>query len=188
MSDFHLWWMESGQIVCRGALQGVWVFQQQQASSNIVLSQYLLFCLRSVSLCPLRSPNRHSFSHPAALCLSLSSLFSALSSLPMSPAGCISVSETKQTESCVSGLVTPRSWETGSSRRSTAASSFAGHVRHSPDISRRLRSLFLYSELTLCLFGRLHGTEAKWDTLSGYEREARGMTRLVVLNHIAMSK
>lgn len=130
------------------------------------------FCLWSLSLSPLRSPNQHSFSHPATLCLSLPSLFSALSSLPMSPAGCLSVSETKQTESCVSGLVTPRSWETGSSQRSTAASSFAGHVRHSPDISRRLRSLFLYSELTLCLFGRLRVTEAKWDTLSGYELEA----------------
>lgn len=80
---------------------------------------------------------------------------------------------------CVSGLVTRRSWETGSSRRSTAASSFAGRVRHSPDISLRLRCLFLYSGFDPVPFPkglpRERGEEGgtKWDAwFSGYEQES----------------
>lgn len=63
-------------------------------------------------------------------------------SLPIARVGCLSVSETKQTESCVSGPITPRSSETGSSQSGAAVSSFAGHVRHSPDICRRLLGFF----------------------------------------------
>lgn len=82
-----------------------------------------------------------SFTHP--LSSDPSPLFSSLlPSLPISRVGCLSVSETKQTESCVSGLITPRSWETGSSQTSAAVSSFVGHVRHSPDIPRRLLGFF----------------------------------------------
>lgn len=81
----------------------------------------------------------------------LYSFFPPFSSLPISSVGCLYVSETKQTESCV----TQCSWETGGPQMSTAASSFVGHVLHSPDVSRRLS---LCSGLTLCPCGR----ETKW--------------------------
>lgn len=112
------------------------------SSAIFMVCLYPYFDLDAISLSPV-----HSFLTPLLT-------FLPLSSLPISPAGCLSVSETKQTESCVSGPVTPRSWETGSSQTSAAASSFVGHVRHSPDISWRLLGPSLCAELTLCPGGR----------------------------------
>lgn len=112
--------------------------------------------------------------------LSLSSLFCAFSLFPclrlvFFPCQRLS----KHSRVCASGLVTRRSWETGSSRRSTAASSFAGRVRHSPDISLRLRCLFLYSEFDPVPFRKGlpresgDGRGTKWDAwFSGYEQES----------------
>ncbi|KAF3695523.1 hypothetical protein EXN66_Car011199 [Channa argus] len=64
--------------------------------------------------------------------------------------GCLSVSDTKQTESCVSSLITLHSSETWSSQLSTAVSSFVGHVRYPPVVSRRLLGFFLCPVLTVC--------------------------------------
>lgn len=114
--------------------------------------------------------------------LSLSSLFCAFSLFPCLRLvffPCQRLSKQSRVCVCVSGLVTRRSWETGSSRRSTAASSFAGRVRHSPDISLRLRCLFLYSEFDPVPFRkglpreRGEGGGTKWDAwFSGYEQES----------------
>lgn len=75
----------------------------------------------------------------------LYSFFPPSSSLPISSVGCLYVSETKQTESCV----TQCSWETRGPQMSTAASSFVGHVLHSPDVSRRLSTLFWFDPVPL---------------------------------------
>ena len=162
---------------CVGGPAGCWSIPVT-ATSFQYLPGITLFFMGSVFVLTLISLLYHqSFSHPPSspLYSSLSSFLSlSLSlSIPISCVGCLSVSETKQTESCVSGLITPRSWETGSSQTSTAVSSFVGHVRHSPDISWRLLGFFCVLVWPCGPCGSLRGREAKGDTFYryGYEVE-----------------
>lgn len=125
---------------------------QRSSNNNILPTSSWYYSLWALSPCKLWSLNFTIGLFPIHSCLTPLLNFLPFSSLPISSVGCLYVSETKQTESCV----TQCSWETGGPEMSTAASSFVGHVRHSPDVSWRLS---LCSDLTLCPCGR----EAKWD-------------------------
>lgn len=142
-SDFHSLWKRSRPIMCPRAWR---VFKQSGNGTVLPVSSCItlpfvgsVFELTVICTLHHQSFTHPLLSHPSSLPFPslLSSLFPCISRV-----GCLSVSETKQTQSCVSGLITPRSWETGSSQTSTAVSSFVGHVQHSPDISRRLLGFF----------------------------------------------
>lgn len=109
--------------MCWGACR---VFEHSRNSSVLPISSWYyslfmgsVFALTFIFLLYHQSCTHPLLSHPSFSFSSLSFLFI---SLPISCVGCLSVSETKQTESCVSSLITPRSWETASSQTNTAVS------------------------------------------------------------------
>lgn len=114
---------DHGLVACR--------MFQHSSNNNILPVSSWYYSLWALSLCKLWSLYVTISLFPTHSRLTPLLTFLPFSSLPVSSVGCLYMSETKQTESCV----TPCSWETGGPQMSTAASSFVGHVRHSPDIS-----------------------------------------------------
>lgn len=132
-----------------GGLKGFGAFLKQQHLSNIFLASLFLY---EIYLCANfdLSTFPSVFLPPTLVSLlSVPFLPSPSFSLPISRGGCLSVSETKQTESCVSGLITPRSSEWELSDQSSCVficrpcSAFSRYLQGAP-------GLFLCSGLTSC--------------------------------------
>lgn len=170
--------MKSGLIMGRRPRS---LFEPSSNNKLLPTSSLSAFCLQALSVCALWSVSHHPPSNPPpSIIHPLSSLFCAFSLFPclrlvFFPCQRLS----KQSRVCVSGLVTRRSSGAASSRRSTAASSFAGRVRHSPDFSLRLRCLFLYSEFDPSAFlerpawRKREGRGTKLNAwFSGYEQKS----------------